>query len=167
MTETFFIRDLILPELETEISKTRRLFDALPDGEANFKPYEKSMTLGRLAGHTTDLFRLMTLTLTSSELDMAASWRSYTMDSKAELLGRFKENAGGALAAFKQISDDAFHHLWTIRRGSAVLFSGERFFYFRNQGINQIIHHRAQLGIYLRTLGLPLPGMYGPSADGI
>ncbi len=167
MTEMFFIRDLILPELETEISKTRRLFEALPDGEPDFKPYEKSMTLGRLAGHTTDLFRLMTLTLTSSELDMAAGWHPYTMDSKTELLARFEENTGGALAAFKQSSDDAFHHPWTIKRGPDILFSGERFFYFRNQGINQIIHHRAQLGTYLRALGLPLPGMYGLSADGI
>jgi uncharacterized damage-inducible protein DinB len=167
VTETYFIRDLLLPEIETEIGKTRRLFEALPDGKSDFKPYEKSMTLGRLAGHTTDLFRLMALTLTSSELDMAVAWQPYTMPSKAELLARFEENASGALAAFKQISDEAFHQPWTIKRGPNILFSGERFTYFRNQGINQIVHHRAQLGTYIRALGLPLPGMYGASADGI
>jgi hypothetical protein len=84
VTETHFIRDLLLPEIETEIGKTRRLFEALPDGKSDFKPYEKSMTLGRLAGHTTDLFRLMALTLTSSELDMAVAWQPYTMPSKAD-----------------------------------------------------------------------------------
>jgi uncharacterized damage-inducible protein DinB len=167
VTETYFIRDLLLPEIETEIGKTRRLFEALPDGKSDFKPYEKSMTLGRLAGHTTDLFRLMALTLTSSELDMAVAWQPYTMPSKAELLARFEENASGALAAFKQISDEAFHQPWTIKRGPNILFSGERFTYFRNQVINQIVHHRAQLGTYIRALGLPLPGMYGASADGI
>jgi uncharacterized damage-inducible protein DinB len=166
-TETYFIRDLLLPEIETEIGKTRRLFQALPDGESDFKPYEKSMTLGRLAGHTTDLFRLMALTLTNSELDMSAAWQPYTMTNKAELLARFEENVSSALAAFKQISDEGFHQPWTIRRGPNVLFSGDRFTYYRNQGVNQIVHHRAQLGTYLRALELQLPGMYGPSADGI
>ena len=167
MTETYVVRDLLLPEIELEIGKTRRLFEALPEGKADFKPYDKSMTLGRLAGHITDLFRLMALTLTTSELDMAVSWQPYTMVSKGELLTRFEEGANSALAAFRQSSDEAFHQPWMITRGPNVLFSGDRFTYFRNQGVNQIIHHRAQLGTYVRALGLPLPGMYGPSADGI
>ena len=167
MTETYFIRDLLLPELDTEIGKTRRLFEALPDDKSDFKPHEKSMTLGRLAGHTTDLFRLMALTLTSSELDMAIAWQPYTMAGKAELLAHFERNASDARVAFEQITDQAFHQSWIIKRGPNVLFSGERFTYYRNQGINQIVHHRAQLGTYIRALGLPLPGMYGPSADGI
>ena len=167
MTGTYFIRDLLLPEIDTEIGKTRRLFEALPDGASDFKPYEKSMTLGRLAGHITDLFRLMALTLTTSEIDMAVAWQPYTMVSKGELLPRLEQNAASALVALKQTSDAAFHESWTIKRGSNVLFSGDRFSYFRNQGVNQIVHHRAQLGTYIRALGLPLPGMYGPSADGI
>ncbi len=167
MPETYFIRDLLFPEFEVEIGKTHRLFEALPENQGDFRPYEKSMTLGRLAGHTTDIFLLITLTLTSSELDMAIAWQPYTMRSKVELFARFEENAAGALAAMKQISDQAFHQPWVIKRGPNTLFSGERFTYFRNQGINQIVHHRAQLGTYIRALGLPLPGMYGPSADGI
>ncbi len=151
MTETHFIRDLLLPEIEVEISKTRRLFMALPNDKSDFKPYEKSMTLGRLAGHTTDLFRVMALTLTTSELDMAANRQPFTMVSKEELLTRFEENADSALVAFHQISDAAFYSPWTIKRGPHVLFSGDRFTYYRNQGINQIVHHRAQLGMYLRS----------------
>ena len=167
MAETYFIRDLLTPELDTEISKTRRLFDALPDGKSDFKPHEKSMTLGRLAGHTTDLFRLIAFTLTMSELDMARAWKPYTMVLKGEMLERFEANASDALAAFRHSSDDAFHQPWTIKRGPNILFSADRFTYYRNQGINQIVHHRAQLGTYLRALGLPVPGMYGASADGI
>ena len=167
MSETYFVRDLLLQEVEMEMAKTRRLFETLPDGQTTFKPYEKSMILGRLAGHITDIVRLMATTLTDSELDMALAWQSYTMSNKQELLHRFDENASGALAAFKRTSDQAFRQAWTIRRGSVVLFSGDRFTYFRNQGLNQIVHHRAQLGTYLRALGIPLPGMYGPSADGI
>jgi hypothetical protein len=123
-TETYFIRDLLHPEIETEIRKTRRLFEALPDDRSDFKPYEKSMTLGRLAGHTTDLFRLITLTLTGSEFDMAVAWQPYTMAGHAELLARFEENASAALAAFRETSDEAFHQPWTIKRGPNVLFSG-------------------------------------------
>ena len=167
MSETTFLRDLLLPELETEIGKTRRLFEALPDGEVDFKPYEKSMPLGRLAGHTTDLFRIITLVLTSSDFDMAVAWKPYTMESKAQLLAQFEENADKALTALKQTSDEIFHQQWRILRGPLTLFSGERYAAYRSNGMNQIIHHRAQLGTYIRALGLPLPGMYGASADGI
>ena len=83
------------------------------------------------------------------------------------MLERFENNAGDALAAFRQSSDKTFHQAWTIRRGPNILFSADRFTYYRNQGINQIVHHRAQLGTYLRALGLPVPGMYGTPADGI
>jgi uncharacterized damage-inducible protein DinB len=167
VAETYFVRNLLLPELDAEIGKTRRLFEALPDGKSDFKPHEKSMTLGRLAGHTTDLFRLIAFTLTMSELDMAVAWQPYTMALKREMLERFEKNASDALAAFRQSSDETFRQPWTIKRGPNILFSADRFTYYRNQGINQIVHHRAQLGTYLRALGLPLPGMYGTSADGI
>ena len=167
MPESILLRDLLLPELETEISKTRRLFEALPDGEVHFKPYEKSMPLSRLAGHTTDLFRILALVLTSSDFDMAVAWKPYTMESKAQLLTQFEDNAHNALKALKQTSDETFHQQWRILRGPLTLFSGERYTAYRSNGMNQIIHHRAQLGTYIRALNLPLPGMYGPSADGI
>ena len=167
MSETTLLRDLLLPELETEIGKTRRLFEALPDGEVNFKPYEKSMPLGRLGGHTADLYRIIVHVLTSSDFDMALSWKPYTMESKVQLLGQFYENADKALTALKQTSDETFHQQWRILRGSLTLFSGERYTAYRLNGMNQIIHHRAQLGTYIRALGLALPGMYGASADGI
>ena len=109
--------------MQIEISKTRRLFEALPNGYSDFKPYENSMTLGRLVGHITDLFQIIALT---AELDMAVSWQPYTMCSKAELIVRFEENATRAFAAFKQISDEALHQSWTIKRGPNELFSGER-----------------------------------------
>jgi hypothetical protein len=110
---------------------------------------------------------MIVLTLTVSEFDMAVVWQPYTMVLKGEMLKRFDDNASDALAAFKQSSDEAFHQPWMIKRGPNTLFSGDRFTYYRNQGVNQIVHHRAQLGTYLRALGMPVPGMYGPSADGI
>ena len=167
MPKPFLIRDLLLPELETEIGKTRLLFEALPDGEVDFKPYAKSMSLGRLAGHTTDLFRIVAHALTSSDFDMAAAWKPYTMENKTTLLAQFGRNADDAIRALRQTSDETFHQQWKILSGTRTLFSGERYTAYRSNGMNQIIHHRAQLGTYIRALGLPLPGMYGPSADGI
>ncbi len=166
MTGTITLRHLLLPELETEIGKTRRIIDALPDGEVDFKPREKSMPLGRLAGHTIDLFRIIALSLTSPDFDFTA-WKPYTMASKTQLLAQFEENADKALSALRQTSDETFHQHWRIVRGPNTLFSGERYTAYRANGMNQMIHHRAQLGTYIRALGLPLPGMYGPSADGI
>ena len=169
MAETYFIRDLLAAELELEVSKTRRLFEALPGGSAEFefRPHERSMTLGRLAGHMADIYTLIVLTLTTNELDMAAGWRPFTAMNRAELLERFEDRAERVREAFQGISDQAFREPWSIRRGPNLLFSADRFTYYRNQGINQIVHHRAQLGTYIRALGLPLPGMYGASADGI
>ena len=167
MAQPTLLRDLLLPELETECDKTRRLFEALPDGEVDFKPYDKSMPLGRLAGHTADLFRIIAFVLTSPDFDMAVAWKPSTMESKARLLAQFEENADRALKALKQTSDETFHQQWRILRGPLTLFSGERYTAYRSNGLNQIIHHRAQLGTYIRGLGLPLPGMYGLSADGI
>ena len=112
MAATYFTRDLLLPGLNTEVGKTRRLLEALPDGKSDLKPYERSMTLGRLAGHTTDLFRLVTLTLTRSELNMAVAWQPYTMALKEEMLERFENNASDALAAFRESADETFHQPW-------------------------------------------------------
>ena len=125
------------------------------------------MPLGRLAGHTTDLFRIIALVLTSTDFDMAVAWKPYTMESKSQLLAQFEENADKALRALNQTFDETFHQQWKILCGPLTLFCGERYTAYRSNGMNQIIHHRAQLGTYIRAVGLPLPGMYGASADGI
>jgi hypothetical protein len=139
--------------LQAEIGKTERLFRALPTGREEFKPHEKSMTLGRLVGTPPTSYFWIALTL--------------TMRNKEELLVRFVTNSDLARPAMKTVSDSDFSHSWDIKRGSKTLFSGYRFQYFRNQDINQIIYHRAQLGTYIRALDLLLPGMYGNFTDGI
>ena len=156
----------LLPELEIEAAKTRRLFEALPEGHAHFKPHVRSMALGRLAGHTSDLYRIIALSLTSADLDWD-TWKAYTMTTKTPLLEKLDENVLCALNALRTVSDDTLTQRWRIYRGARDLFDGERYTAYRFNGMNQIIHHRAQLGTYIRALDLPLPGMYGPSADGI
>jgi uncharacterized damage-inducible protein DinB len=166
MPGTMTLRDGLLPELAIEIGKTRRLFEALPNREIDFKPHEKSMTLGRLASHIADLYRIIELSLTSPDLDWAM-WNAFTMENKVHLLAQFEVNAGIALTTLEHAQEEDFSRNWRIFRGADTLFDGKRYAAYRSNGMNQIIHHRAQLGSYIRALDLPLPGMYGPSADGI
>ena len=115
-------RDLLLPEIEAEFGKTRRLFEALPDGETDFQPYAKSMPLGRLAGHTTDLFRIITMVLTFYELDMAIAWKPDTMESKSQLPRNWKRTPAKAFRALRRTSDETFHQQWRILRGHSICF---------------------------------------------
>ena len=156
----------LLPEFEIESAKTHRLFEALPEGQNVFRTNAKSMPLARLAGHITDLYRVIALSLTSPDLDWA-NWSPYTMTTKMDLLTTLEENSQSALYALQNASDEVFNQQWRIFRGEIDLFRGERYTAYRSNGMNQIVHHRAQLGGYIRALDLPLPGMYGPSADGI
>ncbi len=166
MAETYFIRDLLLPELDTEIGKTRRLFEALPDSQSDFKPYEKSMTLGRLAGYTTDFFGLMAFTLT---LRTRYGCRLATLyhDPQRANAQALREQRQRRSEVFQAKFGRGLPPALDYQAWSEHSFSGGRFTYHRNQGIIQIVHHRAQLGTYLRALALPMPGMYGTSADGI
>ena len=156
----------LLPELRTESEKTRRLFEALPEDQNAFRPHVKSMPLARLAGHIADFYRVIVLSLTSPDFDWA-NWSPYTMNTKAELLVTLAKKSRDALSALENASNEVFHQQWRICRGDRDLFCGVRYTAYRSNGMNQIIHHRAQLGTYIRALDHPLPGMYGPSADGI
>ena len=161
------IRELLIPEFEAEASQTRRLFEALPDGDTSFKPHERSMSLGRLAGHITDIYRYISFMLANRDFDLAADRPVYTMEDKASLFAQFEDNVRSARSTLQQTDDAAFRQHCIIRRGTVTLFEADRYTYYRLQGINQIVHHRAQLGTYVRALDIPLPGMYGRSADGI
>ena len=161
---------LLLTELEAELKKTRRILDALPDGEAEFQPHEKSRPLAKLSGHVAELPSFITIILTRHALDMMAPGnprKPIVVESKAEMLARFDENAASAIAALTNISDENLLEDWALSRGELKLFSGKRYDAYRSFGLNHLIHHRAQLGCYIRDLNLPLPGTYGPSADGM
>jgi uncharacterized damage-inducible protein DinB len=170
MTETTTLRHLLLPELEAELKKTRRMLDALPEFAVDFKPHEKSRSLPKLAGHVAELPSFISIILTSPDLDMASASnprKPITMETRAQLLAQFDENADQAVTALKETSDETFEQSWSLSRGEMKIFSGPRYEAYRAMGVNHMIHHRAQLGCYLRELNLPLPGTYGPSADGM
>jgi uncharacterized damage-inducible protein DinB len=170
MSEPTELRELLQPELEFELGRTRRILAAVPDHDIAFKPHEKSMSLAKLAGHITELPGFAAIILTIPSLDMAAPGnprKPVVMESTAQLLTHFDENAEKALAALKATTDAAFHATWSLSRGPMTIYSGNRYGAYRSFGINHMIHHRAQLGTYIRLLNCTLPGTYGPSADGM
>jgi uncharacterized damage-inducible protein DinB len=170
MTEATHFSNLLLPELEAEFKRTRRILSAVPDGHGDFKPHEKSMSLAKLAGHVAELPGFIQIILTHPDLDMALPGnprKPVVLETTAQVVAEFDQRAGAAIATLKETSNQTFEQPWSLSRGELKIFSGPRYEAYRALGVNHIIHHRAQLGCYIRELNQPLPGTYGPSADGM
>ena len=160
------LNQALIPELKHEASSTRKILESVPDGKFDWKPHEKSMTLGRLASHVAEIPDWMTATLTTDELDFAKSnYKPTSPASKEELLGKFEQSYAKALESLQAATDETLRGNWTLRNADHVIFTMPRIATLRSFVMNHLIHHRGQLTVYLRLLDLPVPGMYGPSAD--
>ncbi|SNS92431.1 DinB family protein [Granulicella rosea] len=159
---------LLLPELESELAKTRKVLANVPDGKNDYKPHEKSMLLNRLAGHTAELVGFTSLILTTPGIDMGTPQdprKIIRMTTKDELLAEYDEMAAKAVAALKATTDEAFAEHWFLSKQGTPVFNGTRYTAYRQMNQNHMIHHRAQLGVYLRLLDIPVPATFGPTAD--
>ncbi len=164
------LSELFLPEFDQEMAKTRQLLECVPDGDMAWKPHEKSMTLGRLAGHVAELPQWAAMTFQVSELDLPAPGtpgapQAFSAPSRAALLEKFDQVSREARAAIAAADDAAFHAPWTLKFAGREIFTMPRLNVLRGMVMNHLVHHRAQLGVYLRLKDVPIPGMYGPSAD--
>jgi uncharacterized damage-inducible protein DinB len=160
------ISELLLPEFDEEIKKTRTMLERVPEDKKDFAPHPKSMPLSRLAPHVAELVGFGLSVLTTPGLDFAQ--RSYVptpFESAAKLVSNLDEGAAKVRAALKSTSDEAWTQPWTLSIGGKPIFSGNRFLAYRQMFLNHIVHHRAQLGVYLRLNEKPVPSTYGPSAD--
>lgn len=155
-----------LNEINREAAATRKILAAVPIEKADWKPHEKSMTLGRLATHVAEIPSWFKVTLQEDVLDFAASeFMPYVAKSNDELLQMLDKNLKTAEAILSTFPDEKMQDLWTMRAGETVFFSLPKEEVARTWCMNHWYHHRAQLGVYLRLLNVPLPGTYGPSAD--
>ena len=153
-------------EMRQEAKTTRRLLERVPEASFGWKPHEKSMTLGRLAAHVAELPELVIPALTQPELDFASgAFKPFEPQSTAELLEKFDRNIDAAAGMLEQQPDDRMGEPWKLRSGDHVLFEMPRAMVVRFVGLNHVVHHRGQLSVYLRLLDVPLPSIYGPSAD--
>jgi uncharacterized damage-inducible protein DinB len=159
------INELLLSEFDAEAKKTRAMLERVPLNP-DFKPHAKSMPLGKLAPHVAELAGFGVTILTTPELDFAKSTRQrLPFESAEQLVKAFDEGAAKARAALKSTSDEAWKEPWKLSFQGKPIFSGSRFLAYREMFLNHLVHHRAQLGVYLRLNDKPLPATYGPSAD--
>ena len=153
-------------EMRQEAKTTRRLLERVPEASFDWKPHEKSMSLGRLAAHVAELPELVIPALTQPELDFASGgFKPFVPTTTAELLEKFDRNVEAAAGLLEKQSDEAMGEKWRLRNGDHVLFEMPRAMVVRFVGLNHVVHHRGQLSVYLRLLDVPLPSIYGPSAD--
>ena len=157
---------LLYPDVEQEFATARRILERVPDDKNDWRPHEKSMALDALASHVAQLPGLAVMILTTKEFDRAAGPPLQAKPANnAERLKLFDEVSGKALGLLKGLTWDTAMIPWTFRFGERVVASGPRAKLLRSMVITHMAHHRAQLGVYLRLLGVPIPGSYGPSAD--
>ena len=158
--------DELYTDLDEELATTRRMLERFPSGKNDWRPHEKSMTLGRLAAHVAELPQFGTMIVTSDELDFAkGGFTPTTYNTAEELLTVFDEKVKALRPALAAADSARLASPWTLRKGEQVFFSKPKAHLVRHMMINHLVHHRAQLGVYYRMLGVPVPGSYGPSAD--
>ena len=160
------ISELLLPELDEEMKKTRTALERVPADKKEFAPHSKSMPLGKLAPHIAQLAEFGHIILTTPELDFSkGSIKPLPFESAAQLVKAFDEGAAKVRAALQATPDAAWKENWKLSFQGKPIFEGSRFLAYREMFLNHIVHHRAQLGMYLRLNDKPVPATYGPSAD--
>lgn len=161
--------DPLLMEFDRESATTRKLLSRIPEGRLAWKPHAKSYSLGQLANHIASLPHWVGGALLPGEFDLATGGADggtpKEPTSIEALLKTFDESAAAAKAAMAQLDDVKAMGPWTLRRGGTVIMEMPRFAFVRTILLNHSIHHRGQLSVYLRLLDVPLPSIYGPTAD--
>ncbi len=156
----------MLGEFDNEMANTRTTLARIPVDKLEWKPDPKSMSLGQLAGHITEMVGWGTMTLTTESLDMnPGEHKPFIPASQEQLLSEYDKNLHTLRATLAATSDADMLKTWSLRIGGNVLFSMPRVAVMRSMIMNHLIHHRAQLTVYYRLNGVPVPALYGPSAD--
>jgi uncharacterized damage-inducible protein DinB len=157
--------DSLLPEFDHEMSITRTVLERVPDDRFDWKPHTKSFAVGQLAQHLANIPWWGTMTLSEAGIDLAEFPPPAPLPTRADVLALFEKNVASARAALVGKSDAELKAQWVLKREGHVIFSMPKHAVWRSFVISHIIHHRAQLGVYLRLLDVPVPSTYGPSAD--
>jgi uncharacterized damage-inducible protein DinB len=158
----------LLKEIDLEMASTRKTLERIPEDKLAWKPHEKSMGLGRLAGHLAELpgFGMKMMEADSFNLaNRPPGQKPLVAESQKHVLEIFDKNVGQLREAIAGASDADLAKNWTLAAGEKKIYDGPRLGALRRMMMNHMIHHRAQLGVYLRLNGVPVPSVYGPSAD--
>lgn len=163
------IGQMMLGEFDQEMQNTRKTLERCPDEKWTWKPHDKSGTVGWLAGHIATMPGWTAVTLNTEQLDYAPvdgpAYQPPKIENRKDLLAEFDKNVAEARAALATASDAEMMKPWTLLAGGKTVFTLPRVACIRTMIFNHVIHHRAQLTVYFRLLGIPVPALYGPSAD--
>jgi uncharacterized damage-inducible protein DinB len=163
------LSEMLLPEFDHEMANTRKTLERVPDGKFDWKPHEKSMPLGRLAAHLAEIPGWAIETINRDSLDLAPPGAPPMQHSlpktRQELLDAFDKKKTEARAALAGASDEHLMKTWSLLMGGNPIMTMPRTAVLRGFVMNHMIHHRAQMGVYLRLNNIPVPSIYGPSAD--
>jgi uncharacterized damage-inducible protein DinB len=154
----------IITELQHEATTTRKMLERVPQDSLAWKPHEKSRTLGEIAAHIANLPGVFITPLNRDEFDHN-DYKSAATDSVSDILETFDKNISSAAERLKTLSDERLLTSWRYKYGEQVIFEIPRLAVIRVMALNHLIHHRGQLSVYLRLLNVPLPPVYGPTAD--
>ena len=155
----------LLQEMNQEAETTRKMLSRIPDDKYDWKPHEKSMSIRQLATHIAELPTWVSITLNTSELDFAKEpYNPPPINSTKELLELFEKSLEDGRTRLSKATDEELIPNWTMRNGEEIYSVSSKREVIR-MSYSQIVHHRAQMGVYLRLLNIPIPGSYGPSAD--
>jgi uncharacterized damage-inducible protein DinB len=159
----------MLPEFDQEMQNTRKVLERIPDDKWNWKPHDKSGTVGWYGWHIATLPGWATMTINTEELDYApvgkTAFQPPKVENREQALATFGKEVGEARAALSTVSDEDMMKGWTLLMGGQTIFTMPRIACIRGFVMNHLIHHRAQLTVYYRMLDIPVPGLYGPSGD--
>ncbi len=155
--------ETLLPEFDLEMATTRRLLERVPSDKGEWKPHPKSFALGHLAQLVARMPSWLTGILHDTELDLSEG-SGYTFETTETLLAEFDRNVMDAREAIAGASDEDYAQSWSLRHGDRIFFTLPRGTVVRST-INHLIHHRGQLSVYLRMVDVPIPSIYGPTAD--
>ena len=157
------IADMVLPEFDQEMATTRRVIERVPTEKGTWKPHPKSFSLGHLTQLVATMPGWLTNAVTETSLDLAG-YPGYSYEKTEDLLKTFDKHVKEARKALASAKDSDFQIEWSLKRGDQVFFSAPRAVIVR-QTINHLVHHRGQLTVYLRLIDIPVPSIYGPTAD--
>lgn len=156
----------LFEELQRESISTKKILEKVPTEHLDWKPHEKSYKMGALAAHIGEITGWLDLMLNADELDFATmNYVPPVIKENADIIKVFEENFAKGKAVLEKATDESFNGTWRMRHGDHIIFDLPRAEVIRTWVFSHIVHHRAQLGVYLRLLNIPLPSTYGPTAD--
>ena len=159
-------KNTFIAELKSESGATQKMLERVPIENTEWKPHEKSYTLGRLATHVAEIPHWISRIITIDDWDFAVrGFSRQVAQSKEELMDIFQTKLDKAIADLNTVNEEDFNKTWIVRNGDQMRREMPKKIAIRSWGFSHLIHHRGQLSVYLRLLGVPVPGMYGPSAD--